>query len=304
MNETATGPGTTCGIVALLGAPNVGKSTLLNRLVGQKVSIVTRKVQTTRTRIRGIAIEGDAQIIFVDTPGIFAPKRRLDRAMVGTAWEQAADADIVALLVDAKRGIDADTRRIIDGLKEAGRKVVLVLNKVDAVKHVTLLGLSEELNKEECFRETFMVSALSGDGVEDLRSFFAGAMPSGPWLYPEDQITDIPQRLLAAEITREKLFELVHQELPYAATVETESWEVRRDGSVRIDQIIYVERKSQKAIVVGKGGSKIKDIGQQSRHELEEILEHRVHLFLRAKVRERWGDEPARYREMGLNFVD
>lgn len=294
----------TCGMVALLGAPNVGKSTLINQLVGQKVSIVTRKVQTTRARVRGIAIEGGSQMIFVDTPGIFEPKRRLDRAMVRAAWDEAGDADVVTLLVDAERGIDRDTKRIIDGLKQRGSSVILVINKIDAVRRDSLLGLTEALAETGIFSDTFMVSALNGDGVDDLRSFFAGRMPFGPWLFPEDQLSDVPQRLLASEITREKLFEQVHQELPYATTVETESWEDKKDGSARIDQIIYVERDGQKAIIIGNKGSKIKEIGSQSRAELEDLLGIKVHLFLRVKVRPKWADERARYREIGLNFVD
>jgi len=294
----------TCGMVALLGAPNVGKSTLINQLVGQKVSIVTRKVQTTRARVRGIAIEGGSQIIFVDTPGIFEPKRRLDRAMVRAAWDEAGDADVVTLLIDAERGIDRDTKRIIDGLKQRRIGVVLIINKIDAVRRDSLLGLTELLAETGVFRDTFMISALNGDGVDDLRSFFASQMPFGPWLFPEDQLSDVPQRLLASEITREKLFERVHQELPYATTVETESWEDKRDGSARIDQIIYVERDGQKAIIIGNKGSKIKEIGSQSRAELESIIGIKVHLFLRVKVRPKWADERARYREIGLNFVD
>lgn len=295
---------TKCGMVALLGAPNVGKSTLINQLVGQKVSIVTRKVQTTRARVRGIAIEGDAQMIYVDTPGIFEPKRRLDRAMVRAAWDEAADADVVSLLVDAERGIDRDTRRIIDGLKKRGGGVILIINKIDAVRRDSLLALTEALAETGIFSETFMVSALNGDGIGDLQAFFAGRMPPGPWLFPEDQLSDVPQRLLAAEITREKLFDQVHQELPYATTVETESWEDKRDGSARIDQIIYVERDGQKAIIIGNKGSKIKEIGSRSRAELEDLLGIKVHLFLRVKVRPKWADERARYREIGLNFVD
>lgn len=293
-----------CGMVALLGAPNVGKSTLINQLVGQKVSIVTRKVQTTRARVRGIAIEGGSQMIFVDTPGIFEPKRRLDRAMVRAAWDEAGDADVVTLLVDAERGIDRDTKRIIDGLKQRRSSVILIINKIDAVRRDSLLGLTETLAETGIFSDTFMVSALNGDGVDDLRSFFAGRMPFGPWLFPEDQLSDVPQRLLASEITREKLFEQVHQELPYATTVETETWEDKKDGSARIDQIIYVERDGQKAIIIGNKGSKIKEIGSQSRAELEDLLGHKVHLFLRVKVRPKWADERARYREIGLNFVD
>ena len=299
-----TDDGLKCGFVALLGAPNAGKSTLLNALVGQKVSIVTQKVQTTRTRVRGIAIEGDSQIIYVDTPGIFAPKRRLDRAMVAAAWGGAADADVTCLLVDAKKRIDADTQLIIDGLKEAGRLRVLVLTKIDLVERASLLTLADELNETELFSDIFMVSATEGDGIEDLGTFFAGKMLPGPWLYPEDQLTDLPQRLMAAEITREKLFLRVHQELPYATTVETENWESRHDGSVRIDQIIFVERKSQKPIVIGKGGRTIKDIGEAARTEMEMLFERKVHLFLTVKIRRNWADDRERYREMGLDFVE
>ncbi len=296
--------GTRCGFVALLGAPNAGKSTLLNALVGQKVSIVTQKVQTTRTRIRGIAIEGESQIIYVDTPGIFTPKRRLDRAMVAAAWGGAADADMVCLLVDANKGVDGDTSQILEGLKESHRSCVLILTKIDLVPRTSLLALTEELNATGLFSDLFMVSAVRNDGIDDLRTFFAGEMKPGPWLYPEDQLSDLPQRLMAAEITREKLFLRVHQELPYATTVETENWEMRKDGSVRIDQIIFVERGSQKPIIIGKGGRTIKEMGETSRQELEEIFGCRVHLFLRVKVRKNWADERERYREMGLDFSD
>jgi GTP-binding protein Era len=294
---------TRCGFVALLGAPNAGKSTLLNALVGQKISIVTQKVQTTRTRIRGIAIEGGAQLIYVDTPGIFAPKRRLDRAMVAAAWG-AADADVVCLLVDAKKRIDPEVKLVLDGLKETGRKAVLLLTKIDLVPRDSLLALADELNRTGMFTDIFMISATTGDGVEDLKRFFAGHVPAGPWLYPEDQLSDIPMRLMGAEITREKLFLRVHQELPYAATVETEKWEERRDGSVAVHQVIFVERDSQKPIVIGKGGATIKAIGEAARREMEEIMERKVHLFLNVKVRKGWGDERERYREMGLDYSD
>ena len=297
-----------CGFVALVGAPNAGKSTLINQLVGSKVSIVTPKVQTTRARIIGIAIRGETQLIFVDTPGIFVPRRQLDRAMVAAAWAGAHNADLVAHLVDAKRMtatvIDDDSRRIIDGLRDAGRQAVLVLNKVDLVKRPTLLAAANTLGREGIYSDTFMVSALSGDGVEDLAGFFAEALPVGPWLYPEDQIADVPMRLLAAEITREKLFIELHQELPYAATVETETWKEQKDGSVRIEQVIYVQRDSQKSIVLGKAGHQIKKIGEQSRHELEATLEQRVHLFLFVKVRKNWLEDPERYREIGLDFSE
>ena len=294
---------TRCGFIALLGAPNAGKSTLLNALVGQKISIVTQKVQTTRTRIRGIAIEGDAQLVYVDTPGIFAPKRRLDRAMVAAAWG-AADADVVCLLVDAKKRIDPEVRLVLEGLGETGRKAVLLLTKIDLVPRESLLSLADELNRTGLFTRIFMISAAKGDGVEDLKAFFAESAPPGPWLYPEDQLSDIPMRLMAAEITREKLFLRVHQELPYAATVETENWEERRDGSVAVHQVIFVERDSQKPIVIGKGARTIKEIGEAARRELEQIMERKVHLFLTVRVRKGWGDERERYREMGLDYSD
>ncbi|MHA1113435.1 MAG: GTPase Era [Alphaproteobacteria bacterium] len=297
-----------CGFVAVVGAPNAGKSTLLNRLVGSKVSIVTHKVQTTRARALGICIEGATQIIFIDTPGIFDPKRRLERAMVAAAWQGATDADLVLLLVDSTRGIDADTQRIVDGLAKAGRRAILVLNKIDLVDRPPLLELAEKLNAMRgagdapLVSDTFMVSALTGNGVDDLRAHLASRLPEGPWLYPEDQISDVPLRQLAAEVTREKLFLRLHQELPYASTVETESWQERDDGSVRIEQVIYVRRDSQKAIVLGKGGSQIKAIGATARKELEQMFERRVHLFLFVKVRESWIEDRERYREMRLDF--
>jgi GTP-binding protein Era len=296
-------PSTCCGVVALIGAPNVGKSTLINALVGAKISIVTPKVQTTRSLIRGIAIEGTAQLIFVDTPGIFLPRRRLDRAMVGTAWGSAQDADIVAFLIDAHRGIKADDDAIWRGLADvrAGKKA-LVLNKVDLVSKPELLALAQTLNERAEFAATFMISALSGDGVVDLKRWFADNAPSGPWLYPEDQISDAPMRQLAAEITREKLYLRLHQELPYQSTVETETWKELRDGSVRIEQTIFVERESQRKILLGKGGQTIKAIGAAARADIANALEQRVHLFLFVKVREGWGDDPERYREMGLEF--
>ncbi len=293
---------TRCGFVALIGAPNAGKSTLLNQMVGEKVSIVSPKVQTTRARITAIAIWENAQIIFVDTPGIFRPRRRLDRAMVEAAWGGAGDADRVVLLIDAERGIGADDERIIEGLNADGRKALLAINKIDTVRRDSLLELSARLNGMFPFDETFMISALKGDGILDLKEYLAHHLPEGPWLYPEDQLALVPQRLLAAEITREKIYLRLHQELPYATTVETESWEEREDGSVRISQVIYVERPSQKAIVLGKGGRTIKALGAAARQELEEILGRRVHLFLFVKVRERWEDDPERYREMGLDF--
>jgi GTP-binding protein Era len=290
-----------CGFVALMGAPNSGKSTLLNRIVGAKVSIVTPKVQTTRTRVVGIALAGETQLVFVDTPGIFMPKRRLERAMVAAAWSGAAAADIVVALVDAAKGMDEDVRRIIDGLKKSGRNAVLALNKVDLVKREKLLGLAEALNAEGVFTDTFMISALTGDGVPDLVAHLRARLPEGPWLYPEDQLADMPERLLAAEITREQVFLQLRQELPYAAAVETESWTTFEDGSVRIDQIIYVQRQSQKGIVLGKGGRQIKAIGAAAREELEKALGRRVHLFLYVKVRE-WIDKPDYYRALGLEF--
>jgi len=292
-----------CGFVALLGAPNAGKSTLLNSLVGAKVSIVTRKVQTTRSRLRGIAVEGASQIVFVDTPGIFAPKRRLERAMVAAAWSGARDADVVALVFDANRkGIDPDTRLILDGLKDFGRRAILVLNKVDVAKRPRLLELAAKFEAEGLFDRIFMISALTGDGVEDLRAFLAGAMPEGPWHYPEDQLSDLPLRLMAAETTREKLFQRLHQELPYALTVETERWQDFEDGSVKIEQTIYVQRDTQKAIVLGKSGQSIKEIRGDSQKELEELLERKVHLFLFVKVRRNWIEDPERYRDWGLDY--
>ncbi len=293
---------TRCGFVALIGAPNAGKSTLLNALVGAKVSIVTPKVQTTRTLIRGIAIEGAAQIIFVDTPGIFAPRRRLDRAMVTSAWGGAGDADIVALLVDARQGPKDDDEAILGRLGEVRSVKVLVLNKIDLVEKKTLLTQAQSLNERASFTATFMVSALSGDGVAELKSWLAARVPPGPWLYPPDQISDAPLRQLAAEITREKLYLRLHQELPYQSTVETEMWKELKDGSVRIEQTIYVERESQRKIVLGKGGQAIKAIGAAARPEIAEAVGQPVHLFLFVKVRQGWGDDPERYREMGLEF--
>ncbi len=291
-----------CGFVALIGAPNAGKSTLLNALVGAKISIVTPKVQTTRALIRGIAIEGAAQLIFVDTPGIFVPRRRLDRAMVGSAWGSTQDADVVALLMDTHKGVEEDEEAILRKLADIRAPKVLVLNKVDLVQKPKLLALAETLNERAAFAATFMVSARSGDGVADLKRFFAAHVPEGPWLYPEDQISDAPLRQLAAEITREKLFLRLHQELPYHSTVETEVWKELRDGAVRIEQTIYVERESQRKIVLGKGGQTIKAIGSAARTEIAASIEHPVHLFLFVKVREGWGDDPERYREMGLEF--
>lgn len=294
--------GSRCGFVALIGAPNSGKSTLLNRLVGAKVSIVTPKVQTTRTRILGIALRGAAQIVFIDTPGIFLPRRRLDRAMVAAAWSGAGDADIIVVLVDAARRVSDDTRRIIEGLDKSGRKAILALNKIDLVRRQSLLAIAAELNGSGVFTDTFMISSTTGDGVEDLMDTIVARLPEGPWLYPEDQVSDMPERLLAAEITREKLFLQLHEELPYALTVETEEWENFRDGSVRIRQVIYVERDSQKAIVLGSGGRRIKSVGAAAREELEQILDRKVHLFIYVKVREKWGEDRERYRDWGLDY--
>ena len=299
---SAAAPATRCGFVALVGAPNAGKSTLLNLLVGGKVSIVTPKVQTTRARVVGICMAGATQIVFLDTPGIFAPKRRLERAMVTAAWSGAHDADIVVVLVDAQRGADADTARIVEGLARQNRRAVLALNKIDTVRREILLPLAAALGETGVFSDTFMVSALKGDGVGDLRDVLAGRLPAGPWLYPEDQISDVSLRLLAAEVTREKLFLRLHQELPYALTVETESWQEHGSRGVRIDQVIYVLRDSHKPIVLGKGGRQIKAVGQAARHELADMLGHPVHLFLRVKVAPRWTDDPSRYRDMGLEF--
>jgi GTPase len=296
------GEATRCGFVALIGAPNVGKSTLLNALVGAKISIVTPKVQTTRALLRGIAVAGAAQLIFVDTPGIFAPRRRLDRAMVGTAWASTRDADIVALLIDSRKGAQGDDDAILRGLADVRAVKVLVLNKVDLVDKPALLGLTQTLNERAAFAATFMVSALSGDGVADLESWFAAHVPQGPWLYPEDQISVAPLRQFAAEITREKLFFWLHQELPYQSTVETEVWKELKDGAVRIEQTIYVERESQRKIVLGKGGATIKAIGAAARADIAAAIEQPVHLFLFVKVREGWGDDPERYRAMGLEY--
>jgi GTPase len=294
--------GERCGFVAIIGAPNVGKSTLVNAMVGSKVTIVSPKVQTTRAIIRGIAIEGDAQLIFVDTPGIFAPRRRLDRAMVAVAWSGAQDADIVALVVDAKRGLDDETMAIGAKLADIAAPKILVVNKVDLVAKPDLLGLVAEANARTTFAATFMVSAQSGSGVADLRRWFGAHVPPGPWHYPEDQLSDAPMRALAAEITREKIYLRLHQELPYRSTVETDSWKELRDGSVRIEQTIFVERESQRKIALGKGGQAIRAIGTEARKEISKLIEKPVHLFLFVKVREGWADDPARYREMGLEF--
>lgn len=302
MSEAEATPSTHSGFVALIGAPNAGKSTLVNQLVGTKVSIVTHKVQTTRALVRGIATHGQAQIVFVDTPGIFKPRRRLDTAMVTTAWGGAKDADIVLVLIDAERGIKGDADTILERLADVRQPKVLVLNKVDRVKRENLLALASAANERVAFDRTFMVSALTGSGCGDLLGYLAETLPAGPWYYPEDQISDLPMRQLAAEITREKLYLRLHQELPYSSHVETEKWEEKKDGSVRIEQVIYVERDSQKKIVLGHKGETIRAIGEASRKEIGEILEQKVHLFLFVKVRENWGDDPERYREMGLDF--
>ena len=294
---------TRCGFVALLGAPNAGKSTLLNALVGAKISIVTHKVQTTRSRIRGIALEGPSQIIFVDTPGIFTPKRRLERAMVAAAWSGAQDADALVLLYDsAQRDMDPDTRLILDGLKARDRKAILALNKVDLMKRERLLETAGRFEAEGLFSHIFMISALTGDGVADLRARLAEGMPEGPWLYPEDQLSDLPQRLLAAEVTREKLFLRLHQELPYSLTVETGDWQDFEDGSVRIEQTVFVARKTHKGMCLGKGGRTIKAVREAAQGDLETLLDRTVHLFLIVKVREKWLDEPERYSAIGLDF--
>jgi GTP-binding protein Era len=298
---------TRCGFVALIGEPNAGKSTLLNRMVGAKVSIVTQKVQTTRTRIRGVAIEGDAQLVFVDTPGLFRPRRRLDRAMVAAAWGGAADADVVVLLIEAHRGRTEGVDAILEALDTnlaPGKPVALAINKIDRVKAESLLKLSAEMNAARDFAATFMISAEKGYGVDDLRRWLAEKVPAGPWLYPEDQIADVPLRQIAAEITREKLTLRLHQELPYELTVETEKWEDRKDGSVRIDQIVYVGREGHKGIALGPKGETIKAVGQAARAELKEFLGREVHLFLTVKVRPGWQDEAERYGEMGLEFPE
>ena len=293
---------TRCGYVALIGAPNAGKSTLLNRLVGHKLAIVTPKAQTTRTRLLGIAIEGPAQIVYVDTPGIFAPRRRLDRAMVAAAWAGAEDADRRILLVDAARGIDTGTRLALDRLAERGSTAVLALNKIDLVRRETLLGLADSLSRAGTFDPVFMISGLNGDGVDDLKRWLAANLPEGPWLYPEDQLSDMAERLIAAEATREQVFLQLHDELPYAATVETEAWQERRDGSVRIEQVVYVQRPGQRAIVLGDGGRRIKSIGSRARAEIARMLGRRVHLFLFVKVRENWLDDPERFAAIGLDY--
>lgn len=297
---------TKAGFVALIGEPNAGKSTLLNRMVGAKVSIVTHKVQTTRARIRGVALEGDAQIVFVDTPGLFRPRRRLDRAMVAAAWGGASDADITVLLIEAHRGITEGVEAILAQLNEVseGKRVILAINKIDRVQSEVLLKLTQDMNDKFAFEQTFMISAEKGHGVDALREWLAGELPDGPWLYPEDQIADLPLRMIAAEMTREKLTLRLHQELPYQLTVETENWEERKDGSARIDQIIYVVRDGHKGIILGNKGETIKSVSKAARLELEEFLGRRVHLFCQIKVREKWLEEAERYSEMGLDFKD
>lgn len=299
---TGADTGTRAGFVAVVGAPNAGKSTLVNRLVGYKVSIVTRKVQTTRTRIRGVCMQGDTQIVFVDTPGIFEPKHRLDRAMVHAAWEGAGDADLVVLMVDASRKkVDEDTRRIIEGLQKSRRKAILVLNKIDDTPREALLPFAADLAETGIADKTFMISAENGDGCQDLLNYLAGLMPPGPFLYPPDEVTDLPLRLLAAEITREEVFNRLHQELPYSATVETESWVEKEDGSAVVNQVIFVQRDGQKKIVLGKSGSMVKSIGAAARRQMQEIFDKRIHLFVFVKVRENWIDDPERYRDWGLD---
>lgn len=301
-NPSAEGDQTRCGFVALIGAPNAGKSTLINRLVGSKVSIVTHKVQTTRSIIRGIVMAGETQLVLVDTPGIFVPKRRLDRAMVTTAWGGAKDADLVGLLIDARKGIDEQAEAILNGLSDVRQTKFLIVNKIDLVPREALLEISKAANDQVAFDRTFMVSALSGDGVDDLIPYMAENSPAGPWMYPLDQLSDLPLRQLASEITREKIFLRLHEELPYSSTVETERWKEQKDGSARIEQVVFVERDTHKKILIGKNGQTIKAISQAAREELADLLGHPVHLFLFVKVRRKWGDDPERYREMGLEF--
>jgi GTP-binding protein Era len=303
MAEAALTPGATrCGYVALIGAPNAGKSTLLNRLVGQKLAIVTPKAQTTRSRLLGIATSDTSQLVFVDTPGIFAPRRRLDRAMVAAAWAGAADADVTVLLIDAAHGVDDGTQHILARLKGAKRPAILALNKIDLVRREALLGLADRLSKQGDFERIFMISGLKGDGVDDLFQHLADSVPPGPFLFPPEQLSDAPERFLAAEVTREQVFLQLHDELPYSTTVETESWQDRPDGSVRVEQVIYVRRQSQRAIVLGEGGKRIKTIGARARAELGAMLDRKVHLFLFVKVRENWLDDPERFRAIGVEF--
>jgi GTP-binding protein Era len=300
--DEAQATSTRCGHVALIGAPNAGKSTLLNRLVGRKLAIVTPKPQTTRTRVLGIAIEGSAQIIYVDTPGIFAPRRRLDRAMVAAAWSGAEDADQTVLLVDAARGVDRDTRRILDRFAERDFESILALNKIDLVRRDGLLTLADTLSRAGRFDPVFMISGRTGDGIGDLKRYLASAVPQGPWLFPEDHLSDMPERVIAAEVTREQVFLQLRDELPYGSTVETEQWDDKKDGSVRIEQVIFVQRPSQRAIVLGEGGRRIKAIGARARAELERLLDRRVHLFLFVKVRENWVEDRERYAALGLDY--
>lgn len=303
MNEKTPEPeNTRCGFIALVGVPNAGKSTLLNALVGTKVSIVTHKAQTTRTQVRGVVTEGEAQVVFIDTPGIFAPKRRLDRAMVKSAWSGAGDADLIAFIVDVNKGLSEEVESLIEGLIKIPHRKILVLNKVDMVKPEKLLALSQELNQRIQFEQTFMISALKGNGVADFFDWCSENIPLGPWHFPEDQLTDLTLALTAAEVTREKLFLRIHEEIPYNTTVETESFKVQNDGAYRIDQIIYVTRNTHKKIILGKGGQAIKSIGADARKEMMEIFDTKVHLFLFVKVRENWANDPGRYREMGLEF--
>ncbi len=293
-----------CAIVALIGAPNAGKSTLINQMVGAKVSIVTHKVQTTRARVRGVAVEGETQLVLVDTPGIFAPRRMLDRAMVRTAWSEAGDADQIVLLIDAQKGVTEEVEAILSGLVKSERRALVALNKIDRIKREKLLELTQDLSARDLFDEIFMISALTGDGVSDLFGHLVAQAGAGPWLFPEDQLSDMPQRLLAAEVTREKLYLRLHQELPYASSVETLQYEERKDGSIRIDQTVFVERDSQKGIVLGKGGQTLKQIGQEAREELTDLLGQTVHLFIHVKVREGWAHEAERLREIGLDVTD
>lgn len=293
---------TRCGFVTLLGAPNAGKSTLVNYMVGTKVSIVSPKVQTTRSRVRGIVVKDDCELVLVDTPGIFKPKRRLDRAMVASAWQEAEYTDLRILMVDSRRGLDDDTQSIIESLQKNKQSALLVLNKTDLVKPEKLLALSATINERGSFIETFMISAATGEGIDELEKFIISKMPEGPFMFPEDQVSDLPNRLLAAEITREKLYMNLNQELPYVTTVQTDSWQDKDDGSIRIDQTIYVERENQRQIILGRSGSMIKKIGSASRKELEDMFECRIHLFLFVKVREKWGENPELYRPWGLNF--
>lgn len=302
MNTPEELSNTSCGFIALVGAPNAGKSTLLNALVGTKVSIVTHKAQTTRSQVRGVVTLDQAQLVFIDTPGIFAPKRRLDRAMVDSAWGGAGDADLVAFIVDAERGITPDLEGLIEGLANITHPKILILNKIDTIRNEALLELSQTLNDKLRFEATFMISALKGHGVQDFMDWCVKHIPPGPWHFPEDHLTDLTMAITAAEITREKLFLRVHDEIPYNSTVETESFKIQKDGSYKIDQVIYLSRESHKKIVLGAGGQTIKAIGQEARKELMEMYEVPIHLFLFVKVREKWGDDPERYREMGLEY--